>query len=182
MKRHFIWRPFVVLAATGALLAGCASTQSETAPTVKEDPQALLTTTYALIDAIAQQAPAWVRSGPVLVATFVDVDQLEHSTTLGRAVTEQASTRLVQLGFPVVEVKLRTNLFVKENTGELLLSREIGKIAAEQAARAVLVGTYAVGKRAVHLNAKLIDPVSGAILAAQDGVLPLDSHTKSLLR
>ena len=77
MKRHFIWRPFVVLAATGALLAGCATTQSETAPTVKEDPQALLTTTYALIDAIAQQAPAWVRSGPVLVATFVDVDQLD---------------------------------------------------------------------------------------------------------
>ena len=101
---------------------------------------------------------------------------------MGRAITEQASTRLVQLGFPVVEVKLRASLFVKQDTGELLLSREIGQIAREQSARAVLVGTYAVGKRAVHINAKLVDPTQGTILAAQDSVLALDSHVKSLLR
>lgn len=175
-------RTAAFLLVSAALVSGCLTTQPEPLRAPQENPSAVLDTTYGLIDAIAQQAPAWVKNGPVLVATFVDVDQLEHSSTLGRAITEQASTRLVQLGFPVVEVKLRASLFVKQDTGELLLSREIGQIAREQSARAVLVGTYAVGKRAVHINAKLVDPTQGTILAAQDSVLALDSHVKSLLR
>ena len=177
------FRPLPVAALTAALMSSaCVTAPQNEHPVPADNPRAVQETTYTLTEALAQQAPVWVRSGPVLVATFVDVDQLEQSTTLGRTVTEQVTTRLVQLGFPVVEVKLRSALFVKQDTGELLLSREIGQIAREQEARAVLVGTYAVGRRGVHLSARLIDPHSGQVLAAQDGLLPLDGHVKSLVR
>jgi len=176
-------RPLPLVALTALLLtSACATPSQSEAPTGTDNPRIVQETAYQLVEGLAQQAPAWVRSGPVLVATFVDVDQLEQSTTLGRTVTEQVTTRLVQLSFPVIEVKLRSSLFVKQDTGELLLSREIGQIAREQSARAVLVGTYAVGRRGVHLSARLIDPNSGQVLAAQDGLLPLDGHVKSLVR
>jgi len=116
-------RSLPLIALSAVLLVTACSTTPQGEAAVTDNPQVVQETSYLLTERLAQQAPAWVRSGPVLVATFVDVDQLEQSTTLGRTITEQTITRLVQLGFPVVEVKLRSALFVKQNTGELLLSR-----------------------------------------------------------
>ena len=48
---------------------------------------------------------------------------------------------LVQRGFVVTELKLRTAFFVKRDTGELMLSREVDQIAREHDARIVVAGT-----------------------------------------
>ncbi|MCX7945610.1 MAG: FlgO family outer membrane protein [Hydrogenophilus sp.] len=171
---------FSFCALLAVFLGGCAT--SAPPPPSTDNPRQVLETAQALADSLASRAPEWVKSGPVLVSTLVDVDQLEHSTTLGRALSEQIGSRLVAKGFTVTEVKLRTSLFVKKATGELMLARELTEIAEQQAARAVVVGTYAAGKRAVHINVKLVDPVTGTILAADDAILSMDGHVRSLLR
>ncbi len=172
----------LTVAMAAAIAVSACQTSPAAAPTHEPNPAALHDATRAFIDALVAQAPQAVKAGPVLVATFVDVDRLEQSTTLGRMITELAMTRLVQKGLTVTEVKLRHSLYVKQDTGELMLSRELSAIAAQQAARAVLVGTYAAGRHGVHVAARLVEPATGVVLAAQDAVLPLDTHLKSLLR
>ncbi|WP_142803818.1 FlgO family outer membrane protein [Tepidiphilus sp. J10] len=170
-----------ILMFSGALaLSACAT---ETLPPLpKADPAVIINKAYETADTLIDQLPPDLRAGPVLFATFVDVDALDRSTTLGRTLTEQVANRFVQRGFVVTELKLRTAVFVKRDTGELMLAREVDQIARDHDARLVVVGTYAPAKEAVYLSVKAINPGTGQVLAAQDTIVPMDSNVKSLLR
>lgn len=118
---------------------------------------------------------------PLVVATLVSIDELTESSRLGRAVSEQIGSRLVFLGFPVVELKLRGNIFVKHSEGELLLSREIQDLARSHQAQAVVVGTYSVAKDFIYINLKMVCVSSTVIIAAHDYVLPITPDVRALL-
>ncbi|MFP5239451.1 MAG: FlgO family outer membrane protein [Acidobacteriota bacterium] len=107
-------------------------------------------------------------SDGVLVASFVNTDKLEESSTFGRAVADQFITGLTLQGCKVSEVKLRGNLLVKQNAGEFMLSRELKNIASNYKAHIVLVGTYARGVDNVYVTAKFIDPTDNSIISAVD--------------
>ena len=70
-------------------------------------------------DALLLNAPL-DPSQPVLVATLVNVDRLNESSRLGRIFSEQIAGRMVQRGLRVTEVKLRDNLLLHREQGELL--------------------------------------------------------------
>ena len=77
---------------------------------------------------------------PILAASFVNIDDLTKSATLGRTVSEQIASRLAQHGFKILEVKLRRDsVYIKEGEGEFLLSREILNLGATRGVYAVLV-------------------------------------------
>lgn len=118
---------------------------------------------------------------PMVVATLVSLDDLNASSRLGRAISEQLGARLVSTGIPVTELKLRGTIFVKESEGELLLSREVRSIARTHEAQAVLVGTYSVARNFVYVNVKIVNVHNNVIIAAHDYVLPLNSEIKALL-
>ncbi len=118
---------------------------------------------------------------PILVATIVNVDSLEESSRLGRIISEQLQARFTQKGLQIVELKLRGRLFVKKDQGELLLSREVNEISANQKAQAVVVGTYAVATNSVYVNLKMVGN-DNIVLGAHDYTLPLNSNIKALLR
>jgi TolB-like protein len=119
--------------------------------------------------------------GPVLVATLVDVTFLERSSPLGRLISEQLVSRIAQLGRPVVEMKLRGSVFVKNNNGEFLLTREVRELASNQNASAVLVGTYAESGNAVFVSLKLVNPSNSIVLSSYDYGFPLDRTVRRLL-
>ena len=80
---------------------------------------------------------------------------------------EQLGSRLVQHGVGVVEVKLRSNLFITEKGGEMLLSSEIKEISHQQNAAAVIVGTYTdAGTSGVYVTVKLVRSLDGVVLSA----------------
>lgn len=114
------------------------------------------------------------------MATLVNINNLEQSSTLGRTVSEQVGTRLANMGYAVKEVKLRGTLFVKSDTGELLLSRELKDISASHKAQAVVVGTYSYANEYVYLNIKLVD-VNNTIISGYDYALPVEPIIKSML-
>lgn len=119
---------------------------------------------------------------PFVITTLVNVDQLEQSSTLGRAISEQISSRLTQTGHRVIDLKVRNSVYMRKSEGEFLLTREIKETAATYRAQAVVVGTYAVSASFVHITLKLVDPASSMVLSAHDYSLPLDPETKSMLR
>jgi TolB-like protein len=119
--------------------------------------------------------------GPILVATLADVSFLERSSPLGRLISEQLVSRIAQLGRPVVEMKLRSNVFVQNNNGEFLLTREVRELASNQNASAVLVGTYAESGPVVFVSLKLVNPANSIVLSSYDYALPADQVVRRLL-
>ncbi|HEX8406851.1 MAG TPA: FlgO family outer membrane protein [Duganella sp.] len=119
---------------------------------------------------------------PLIMATIVNIDALEQTTTLGRLVSEQLSTRLAQGGLSMVEMKLRNNVYLKRNQGELMLTREIGEVATAHNAQAIVVGSYAETSDMVFINVKVIQPNTNFVLAGQDYVLAKESIVRSMLQ
>jgi len=118
----------------------------------------------------------------VLVATVVNVNDLSRAAPLGRTLSEQYASTLVGAGLNVKELKLRGDVFVKEGTGELLLSREIKDIAKSHNASMVLVGTYSSAASVTYVSLKLVRTEDGRILNGHDYALPNDRDVQRLLQ
>lgn len=171
----------VVAFSVGAL--GCASWGEEEAPVrpVIRDAN-LVDASYAAADALLERAP-WLkeRREPLLATTFVDINNLETSSALGRVIGEQVGSRFAQKGYTVIEIKMRSNIFVAEGTGELMLSRSVREISQSHNAAAVITGTYAVARQSVYVTARLIRATDNLVLAAYDYVLPYGPDAKALV-
>lgn len=136
----------------------------------------------ALVPASANNRAVSASAAPFIVATLVNIDQLEQSSTFGRLISEQVASRMTQLGFGVVELKVRNGVYMKRNEGEFLLTREIKEVASAHKAQAVIVGTYAESSTMVYVNLKLVNPANSMILSAYDYALPMDKQVRSMMR
>lgn len=121
-------------------------------------------------------------SYPILITSFANIDDLNSSSTFGRITGEQVGSKFSQSGYAVVEMKLRNNIFIKEQSGEFILSRELKSLSTLHDAQAVLVGTYAVGATSVYVTAKLINTTNNIVMSSYDYVLPLGPDTRALLK
>ncbi|GAB6060299.1 FlgO family outer membrane protein [Desulfonatronum parangueonense] len=129
--------------------------------------------TYALADGLEHNLVQYVdRTRPILFTSFVDLDDLNTSSTFGRLLGEQVASRISQLGYRVIELKMRQgSLVVSQRTGEMILSRDLREVRTNHDTQAVLVGTYVVTENAVLVSAKLLSTLDGTILATRDATL-----------
>lgn len=118
---------------------------------------------------------------PIIAATFVNIDNLQESSTLGRTLAEMFATGLVRAGLTVMEVKMRDSLFIRESTGELILSRDIRRLSASHDAQAVLIGTYAQAESMVYLNVRIVRSSDNVVLGASNVQLPMDRNIRAML-
>jgi len=152
------------------------------------DPQPysnLLESSYAAADSLGRglRFRGVSLDKPILAASFVNIDDLTKSSTLGRIISEQIASRLAQHGFKIIEVKLRQeSVFIKEGKGEFLLSREVLNLGLTRGAHAVLVGTYAVSTNFIFVSARVVRTEDGSVVTGYDYELPNDVTTKSMLR
>ena len=132
-------------------------------------------------ETMAARVP-WLKEGaPLLTATFVNVNGLESSSALGRMAAEQVASRFSQLGYTMLELKMRNNIFIKDGAGEFILSRQVRDISRSHNAAGVIAGVYAVGKDEVYISARLIRAADSLILAAVDYSLPLGPDVRAML-
>ncbi len=167
----------VVAILFAAVLSACAG-PSYRAPEADEFVKA----NYAAVDRLLEAPAVPVERGvPLLVATVVNIDSLNQASRLGRLVSEQVAARLVQRGYMVVEMKLRSNVYIREGTGELLLSRDVRDLSRSYNAQVVVVGNYAVAWDYVHLTLKAVTVADNRVIAATNYSLPLTEDNKALL-
>jgi TolB-like protein len=112
---------------------------------------------------------------PIIIATIVDIDDLERSSTLGRFLSESVSARFTQNRYKMIEMKFQNAIYMKKGEGELMLTRQIREIASSHQAQAVVVGTYSRANSAVFINLKVVKPESNVVVAAQDYSLPMST-------
>ena len=180
----------------GVLLSGCEANPKVAAVPEPTYEQALSGNTfnsvnYAAVNELmkrfgvpttASNTNSGSSGAPFIVATLVNIDQLEQSSTLGRVISEQITSRMAQMGFGVIELKVRNGVYMKRNEGEFLLTREIKEVATAHRAQAIVVGTYAESASFIYVSLKMVNPANSMILAAYDYALPLDRQIRSMLR
>lgn len=191
--RSFVLFPFG-LWLLAMLIAGCASSSQQTKYSKKpaishpfdtEPYSSVLESSYLAADRLANALlrRAFSLDNPILAASFVSIDNLTKSSTFGRIISEQISSRLAQHGFRILEVKLRQeSVFIKKGQGEFMLSRELKDLGDSREIRAVLVGTYAVSEYLVFVSARIVRTEDSSILTGYDYEVPNDATTKSMLK
>jgi TolB-like protein len=166
------FRVLTLIALTTIVVGGCA-----TAREAQRD-HSLVDVGYRIADVLASTGNASLTQGDtIIVASFVNVNNLRQSSSFGRMVAEQVASRLVQRGHRVVEVRLRQNsVFVSEGRGEFMLSRDVREISRTHNASAVVVGTYAEGGGRVYVSARIVRPNDDVIVATADYDVPLPAE------
>lgn len=176
----------LVLTSGALVLSGCASTPGMTRVEPSYEDAASSKFVNANRDAIQRLVTGLdmskMAAAPVLVATVVNVNDLRRAAPLGRTLSEQYASQMVANGFNVKELKLRGDVFVREETGELLLSREIKDIAHQHNAGLVLVGTYSAAAQLTYVSLKLVRTDTGQIVRGYDYALPNDADINRLLQ
>lgn len=168
LKRRNALRTIGALALALSLI-GC-STFNQRA----ELPQSgIVTASNTAADAIAKDLLLKTEPGAnILVATVVRVDDLTKSSSFGRLVTEQIAARLAAKGLAVAEIKIRDTLYVSQEQGELMLSREVREMSLSRKAQVVVVGTYAKSLNEVFVTMKAVDVSTNTVIAAHAYSVP----------
>ncbi len=118
----------------------------------------------------------------IIAASFANIDDLTQSSSFGRVTSQQLVSQLASSGYSVVDMLLRSDVYISPTEGEFLLSRAVNEISVEHNAHVVLVGTYAAGDDNVFVTAKLIRASDSVIVASHDYVLPYTRDMRMLLR
>lgn len=164
------------------LLAGCAHQPKEEANYTTVSSNQFVAANYAAADSLLRQLAGKLQADkPVIMATVVNIDALEQTSTLGRLISEQISTRMAQGGSKMLEMKLRNSIYMKRNQGELMLTRELGEVALTHKAQAIVVGSYAETSDMVFVNVKVVQPNTNYVLAGHDYVLAKEGIVRSML-
>jgi hypothetical protein len=181
-------RHAAALACTLALgvLAGCATQDAN----VRQDPtyeQAagspfLKANSDAIARLLAGLDRRLIGDAPLLVSTIVNVNDMGRAAPLGRTLGENYASLLVSQGLNVKEIKIRGDVFVREGTGELMLSRELKDIARTHSSNLVLVGTYSPAANFTFVSLKLVRTEDGRIVRGHDYALPNDRDISKLLQ
>lgn len=178
----------ILAIATTLALSACANGQmassSKSTPTYAvNNSNPFISTNYKAADAlIAQIGDKLNPAQAMIIATVVNIDDLNSSSTFGRLVSEQVSARFSQASFSMIEMKFRDYVYMKQDQGELLLTREIKDVAKNHNAQAVIVGTYALSGDEIFVNLKVIQPTTNIVLAVHDYTFPMDGNLKSMAR
>jgi len=118
----------------------------------------------------------------VVLATVVDINNLDDTTQFGRTVTEEVAKQFINDGYKVIDVRANLNgIVVRKKKGEFYITRDVEKLANSIKANAIFYGTYSVAQQFVYVNLKLIDAKNHVILNSIDYRIPLTNDIKRML-
>ncbi len=126
---------------------------------------------FGFSDYLARQLVANRPNGAILhgeriiLTSMVNLEDLYETSAFGRTMTESLSTTLFKYGFRVAEVRKAPSVFIRSQEGELVLSRDVALLAANQAVHGIISGTYSLTPTTVIINVRLLDATSQEVLS-----------------
>lgn len=138
---------------------------------VAADVQKIVTTQDTLEATIASLATQMMQNKkmhttkPVLITSFVRLDNLKQTSEFGRVLSESLINELSNRGFNVIEFRGQVGISINEQ-GEYFITRDANKLKQNVENTYVVVGTYSRQYKQVMLNARVIDNASGQIISS----------------
>ncbi len=170
----------VLLAAVMALvLSSCACQMSCMNGCTKND--CLMWASYCAAEHLADGAKCECADNCIVVATLVDVNNYNQTTMFGRQAAEFVTTQLTREGLRVIQPTTRNQSIAINEAGQFILSRDLRKLAADQNARSVVVGSYGKTDNHVYVSLRWVRTEDNAIMAAHDFRLALCDEVKGML-
>ena len=129
---------------------------------------ATTTTITDTVEKIAQQLLATMHNkkiNSIAITSFVDLDQLNKTTHFGRIMGESFFNALDKRGISVMDFRGQKSLSINAD-GEFFLSRNVKKLHSHIKDEYVLVGTYAKIEEGILINTRIIDNLSGKVVAS----------------
>jgi len=122
------------------LCLGCSASRANVqvpVPTEHVLTGGLVKSGYAIADSLVTHSNVPIGANDtILVASFVNINNLKESSTLGRMLSEHVASRLAQHGYKVIDMRLITkSVFMQEGKGEFLLSRDLREVSKNQCRR-----------------------------------------------
>jgi len=130
---------------------------------------------------IAEVEDPYLARAVALPTSFVNLNNLNQTSTFGRLMAEQLFYEFNQRGFPISEYRLADAITVTPLKGETLLSRAIGAVQLQSPGSVAVVGTYHADRDAIFVNARLVHPANGTVLRTASMVLENNALTKRML-
>ena len=116
-----------------------------------------------------------------LPTSFVNLNNMNQTSTFGRLMSEQLFYEFNQRGFPICEYRLADTITVTPLKGETLLSRAMGAVQMQTPGSVAVVGTYHAEREAIFVNARLVHPTNGTVLRTASMVLENNALTRRML-
>ena len=162
------------------MLSGCATFNNTKLEGLLGTNENLIDLAYTIAEDLERQAypPLTQRNQdlPILITTFANNHNLTETSQFSRILQEHLTSRFVQMGYAVREIKLQKKLHIQPGVGEKMLSRQLEDIQPNQSAQALTVGTYALTNSNVYISARLINPENGNIVSSVDYSIPMNTE------
>ncbi|NOR70752.1 MAG: hypothetical protein GQ532_13835 [Methylomarinum sp.] len=117
----------------------------------------------------------------VVINSLVNVDDLSQTFSFGRIISDQISSAFHRAGYRVMGMELPTEIFAKGDAGILHLSAKTKEALNNIAAKSLVIGSFAPGKRNVYISLRIVDIASQNIIATTDFSVPMGPDAKILL-
>ena len=132
-----------------------------------------------LADQLVRNINNKLKYEPVVVTTFVNLDNMKETSSLGRLIAENLIHELQVRGWKVFDIRLAKDIVVKPQ-GEFSITRDIRNIRNYYRVNSVITGTYAITSNSVIVNARIIDVKSGVVVSTGQIVLPIEDVSSLL--
>jgi TolB-like protein len=132
-----------------------------------------------LADQLVRNINNKLKYEPVVVTTFVNLDNMKETSSLGRLIAENLIHELQVRGWKVFDIRLARDIVVKPQ-GEFSITRDIKNIRNYYRVNSVITGTYAITSNSVIVNARIIDVKSGVVVSTGQIVLPIEDVSSLL--
>lgn len=161
------------------ILSSCACQMAGMNGCSKSD--CLMLASYCSAEHLADQAKCECADNCIVVATLVDVNNYNKTTMFGRQASEFVTTQLAREGLRVIQPTTRSQSIAINEAGQFVLSRDLRKLAADQNARSVVVGSYGQTDKHVYVSLRWVRTEDNAIMAAHDFRLAICDEVKGML-
>lgn len=127
--------------------------------------QDTLESTIASLAAQMSENKKFDSNKPILITSFVRLDEFKQTTEFGRVVSESLINELSNKGFEIIEFRGQMAVSINEQ-GEYFISRKPHEIKGSALSTYIVVGTYSRQSGKVILNARIIDNITGKIISS----------------
>lgn len=119
----------------------------------------------------------------IAVVNGVPISDFKRDTEFGRVVGEYLLTELVDRGLRVTELRLGKDIMILPQTGEFILSRNIGELANKNPEpEYVVVTTFANTSKTLIVQGRLVRIGDGAVKISWRYSLPLNRELRALFQ
>ncbi len=113
----------------------------------------------------------------IISTVAVDINDMKKTNALARQMSEEVTTALAKMGYPLLEIRKAEDIVMIEKEGEFVLTRDLQELASTNALGvAVLTGTYLMTKKDMRYSMSLLNLPSNKVLAKASAYVDLDEE------